>query len=386
MFMQILLQLLELISGLCAAGAALGCVYLLAAIAAVLRVPRQSRAHDIAALQPLTVLKPLRGAEPGLMQRLVAVCRQDYAGPVQIVCGVQDGADPAIATVEELAAREPAVELVIDSRRRGSNPKMSNLANMLPRARHDLLVMADSDIEIDPDYLGNLAAELQKPGVGAVTCLYRGVPAGGVWAELSALAVNGHFLPNAVLALALRLAQPCFGTTIAMQRSTLDRIGGFDAFNDVLAEDYEIGKAVRALGYEVVIPSFTIGHVCYEESFGRLMTHDLRVARTIKSIDPIGYWGAALTHPFPLAILGVFSGGVGAAMLAVLALACRGVLCLCVERRFGVPRQPYWLLPVRDVLSFAVYAWGLAGSVVNWRGSTFRVSLNGRLTPDRESA
>jgi ceramide glucosyltransferase len=165
----------------------------------------------------------------------------------------------------------------------------------------------------------------------------------------------------------------------------LRRIGGFEAFADSLADDYEIGAAVRATGAEVAIPPFSIEHACFERSFGALIAHDLRAARTIKSIDPIGYCGALLTHPLPLALIAAAAGKGEALWLAALALGCRGALCLCVEHTLGLPHQPYRHIPLRDLLSFAVYVWGLCGTAVSWRGAGYHV-WHGRLTPDRERA
>jgi ceramide glucosyltransferase len=381
--MAVAAGLFQLVSGLCATGAALGCFYLLAASVAVLRFCR-SGAPASAQPEPVTVLKPLHGAEPGLRRRLDAICRQDYGAKVQVLCGVRDRADAAVGIVESLAAHEPRLDLVVDARQRSSNPKISNLANMLPRARHDVLVMVDSDVEVAADYLRNVTAELDRPGVGVVSCLSYGASDGGIWSDLAALGINGHFLPSVLVALALRLAEPCFGPAIALRRSMLFRIGGIEAFGGVLAEDYEIGRAVRAAGYAVAIPAFATGHACYEPSLGALLAHELRAARTVKSIDRIGYCGTILTHPLPLALLAALSGA--GFLLAGIALACRLVLCLCVEHRFDLPRQPYWLIPLRDLLSFVTYLRGLFGNAVNWRGATYRITCDGRLPVDRERA
>jgi ceramide glucosyltransferase len=278
----------------------LGCLWLLLAAIAVLRFSRSMKLRSNSP-EPVTILKPLRGAEPGLRQRLWSFVNQEYAAPMQIICGLRDAGDLAIGSAETLARPGCEVALVADPRQRGSNPKVSNLANMLHRAQHDVLVLADSDIEVGRDFLNQIVAELQRPGVGAVSCLYHGLADDGFWPRQSALAINAHFLPNVVLAIQLGLSEPCFGAAIAMRRGMLCRIGGFEAFADSLADDYEIGAAVRAAGAEVVIPRFSIGHACFEGSLRALLAHDLRAARTIKSIDPIGYCGALLTHPFPLA-------------------------------------------------------------------------------------
>jgi ceramide glucosyltransferase len=374
----------ELLAKFCMAIAGFGCVYLLVSCAAVLVFPmwRRKRQHNPV---PVTILKPLYGSEPGLSRRLNSFCTQDYGAPIQVVCGVRYASDPA-AEIARSVARSAApsqLQIVVDSREHGANPKVSNLMNMLRLARHDVLVMADSDIEVRADYLASLMSELDRSGVGAVTCLYHGVPMPGRWSGHAALAVNAHFLPNAVTALILGLAQPCFGSTIAMRRGMLARIGGLWAFADHLADDYAIGEAVRAAGYEVAIPRFSIAHACFHDGLRSLVAHEIRIARTVKSIAPIGYRGAIITHPFALALFGAFFDRSDALVLAAVALACRAALCLCVEQAFGLARQPYWLIPSRDLLSFAVYIWGLFGDDVVWRGMRYRIGADGGLLSDR---
>ena len=375
------------LASLFVAAAALGCLYLLVGCIALSTFASRRRATTCTPV-PVTILKPLHGAEPCLSRRLSSFCRQDYGAPVQVICGVQDPADPAAAIVRLLAAspEAPRFDLVVDTHAHGSNPKISNLINMLAAAEHDVLVMADSDIEVGPGYLARIVAELQRPGVGAVTCLYHGVPLSGRWSSHAALGINSHFLPNVATAVTLRVALPCFGSTIAISRSQLARIGGLAAFADQLADDYEIGQAVRNAGHEVAIPAFTIGHACFHERLRGLFARELRAARTVRSIAPLGYAGAFLTHPFPLGLLGAALGGEYALFVAVAALACRTVLCACVERAFGLPRQPYWLIPSRDLLSFGVYIWSFFGMRVQWRGSRYRVAADGSLLSDRREA
>jgi ceramide glucosyltransferase len=380
-------DMIGLLANLLVAVAALGCLYLLVGCVALLAFAARRRATGCAPV-PVTILKPLHGAEPCLSRRLASFCRQNYAASVQVICGVQDPADPAVAIARLLATSPdaPRFDLVVDARAHGSNPKISNLINMLATAQHDVLVMADSDIEVGSDYLARIVAELQRPGVGAVTCLYHGVPLSGRWSSHAALGINTHFLPNAVTALALRLARPCFGSTIAISRSLLSRVGGLAAFADQLADDYEIGQAVRKAGHEVAIPPFTLGHVCFHERLRGLFARELRAARTVRSIAPVGYAGAFLTHPFPLALAGALLGGEYALVVAAAALACRAALCICAERAFQLPRQPYWLIPSRDLLSFGVYVWSFFGMRVQWRGSRYRVAADGSLLSDRREA
>ena len=371
---------LDFIADVLAAGAALGCLYLLITAVAVWRFPKRQPFTAIDA--PVTILKPLHGAEPNLSLRVASFCMQNYGGPIQVICGVRDRADPAANEISQIGGPEAKrIELIVNPRDHGSNRKISNLANMLPSARHEILVIADSDIEVTPDYLGKVVAQLQRPNVGAVTCLYHGAPGAGAWAQQAALAINSHFLPSIIVALSFGLSQPCFGSTIAMRKRTLVQIGGFKSFANRLADDYAIGAAVRSAGHEVAVTNFSVGHLCSAENFTALLSQELRVARTIKSIEPLGYAGTLITHPFPLALLSGALGGESASALAVLALVCRCVLCSAVEHSFQLSKQPYWLLPFRDALSFVVFALSFCGSAVTWRGAAYRVTSAGDLVP-----
>ena len=371
------------IGNFCVAAATIGCIYTLIAAALALRFGRRHGAT--AQPQPsVTILKPLCGREPDLFARLMAFGRQQYDGPVQIVFGSQDRADPAISVVHGLQATHPdlAVELAVDPRAYGTNRKVSNLVNMAPLVRNDVVVLSDSDIEVEPTYLNDVVAELQRPGVGAVTCLYHGVAGSGFWSRLSAMSINTYFLPNVVLARSLGLAQPCFGATIALRRETLDEIGGFDAFANCLADDFAMGEAVRASGYDVAIPSFSVGHVCFERSARELLRHQMRQSCTIRSIDPVGYAGAIITHPFALALIGALLGSSLGLLVAALAVVCRTILTIAVERAFGLPRQQYWLVPLRDLMAFTTFVSGFFGTTVSWRGSRYRVLSDGSVVQE----
>lgn len=364
----------------CIAGAFLGCLYTGAAAVLTLRFGR-SPAGGSAAPRPVTVLVPLCGDEPGLEARLRALCAQNYSAPVQVLCTSRDADDPAIAVVKKVAADLPQadIEWQADPRLHGRNLKMSNLMNVVGRARHDVFIMIDSDIMVGPDHLARVVGELQHPNVGAVTCLYTGIAGGGLWAKLSAKSTNLHFLPSVIVGLRARLAQPCFGSTIALTRATLEQIGGLKPFVDHLWDDYAIGQAVRAAGLEVRVSALTVGHVCVESTGRQFFSYQLRNARTIGSIDPVGYFGSIITHPFALALLALLLGAGGPAVaLSGLALASRMTLCACVTRRFGVGVS-YWLLPLHDLAAFAVYCVSFFGVTVIWRGHRYRVQSDGTL-------
>ncbi|MGO9700306.1 MAG: bacteriohopanetetrol glucosamine biosynthesis glycosyltransferase HpnI [Xanthobacteraceae bacterium] len=374
------------LSDACVVIAIVGCLFTLAAMVCVVTFPHLET-DDFAAEQPVTILKPLHDLEPELPARLMTFCEQNYSAPVQILCGTRHNDSPSVTAVRAMVQGFPdtEIELVVEPRTHGVNRKVSNLINMMPRARHGTLVMSDSDIVVGPNYLRTLTAPLASPQVGAVSCLYHGIGGDGLWTRLSALAINSQFLPYAIAAVSIGLAKPCCGATIALRRSMLDRIGGFGVLADVLADDHAIGLAVRAAGYDVVTAPFLVGHRCFEESLRQLVRHQIRVGRTIKSIYPLAYAGTIVTHPWPLALLGMLSGSQAAVMVAVAALLARVLLCRSVERRFGLPRQNYWLIPAHDLIAFAVYVTSFFGATVHWRGADYRVTADGTLIEGQET-
>ena len=347
-----------------------GCGYLIGATFLADRFACKASSPRRASMPGVTILKPLHRAEPGLLENLASFCAQNYPGPVQIVLGVQDPRDDALAVVERFRAEHAAgqFDLVIDATMHGLNRKVSNLINMWRRVDHDIVVVADSDMRVDPDYLTRVVAALEERGVGAVTCLYHGLAANGVWARLGELGINAHFLPSVVFGLGLGLAHPCFGSTIAFKRKALAEIGGFIGIANCLADDYAIGARLRARGYKISVLPVTVGHVCGETSARELWHHEVRWARTVRTIDPVGYIGLILTHAFPLALIAALAGicaeSLGPAIavgLSVTSFGCRAALLRQVERAFGLPRQSYWLLPLRDLLSFAVFVSSVVG-------------------------
>jgi ceramide glucosyltransferase len=366
----------------CYVAAALGCVYALVAAYAARRFVAAASSTQTTGSPAVTILKPLHGAEPNLYANLARFGAQDYPAPVQIVFGVSDPADPAIEVVRKIVAAFPDrdLTLAISSRRHGSNRKISNLVNMASEARHDVLVISDSDIVVDPVYLKNIAASLQQPGVGLVTCLYRGVAAEGAWARLAAAAIDYHFLPSVLVGLMFGLAAPCFGSTIAIRKETLATIGGFQSVADQLADDYALGAAVRRAGLSVAIPAHIVGHECTQSSAQGLFRHELRWARTIRSVDPLGFAGTAITHALPLALLGLLLGGMTPlAALVPVALTCRAALQMELDRAFRLRKGFYWLGPLRDVVSFAVFVASFFGRGVEWRGHRYGVQADNTL-------
>ena len=342
-----------------------------------------------AAVEPdVTLLKPLHGDEPGIADRLEGFLRQDYGGAVEMRLGVQRPYDPVLPVARALASRD-VVRLVQDGAVHGGNGKVSNLINLhraAPLAA--LVVQSDSDIAVRPDYLRRLAAALEGEGVGLATCLYLGAPGRpGLPARLGAMFVSCSQFPLFAVGVALG-ATPAMGSTLALRRETLEAIGGFAAVKDVLADDYEVGAKVRALGLKTVAPPMLVTHVSTESTWGELWRHEVRWARTVADIDLRGHLGSVVTHPVALALLGAALLRLALPGLVILALALAARLWLksrveAVARAHGAPAStgPWWLLPLRDMMSFAVFLAALFARRVEWRGARFHVARDGGLTP-----
>jgi ceramide glucosyltransferase len=379
------LNALTFVGWLLLAGSAGGCLYLVFAAIATQRFTHWPRPAPSVPAPPVSVLKPLCGEDCGLYDNLASFCRQDYP-EAQIVFGIQDPQDPAVGVVRRLTADFPAADLalVIERTRRSGNLKVANLENMLPRARHDVLLIADSDMRVGPSYLATIAAPLADPSIGLVTCLYRGMPTGGVWSMLGAMHVNHGFLPQALVAQVLGAGAGCFGATVALRRETLAAIGGLGAIADALADDHALGAAVRGLGRKIVLSPYLVDNIIAEPGIAALYRHELRWARTIRAITPAGFLGSVITQPVALALAATMLGvlPLAAPSLFVLSLLCRAAVVRVIDRALRLPPTPLWLLPARDLLSFAVFAASFFIRRVAWRDRTFVIGRNGRLIVD----
>jgi ceramide glucosyltransferase len=369
--------------------AVLGSLYALSAAIAVRKFARRP-VVPARRFPSISILKPMRGAEPGLYEALASFCMQDYPAPVQILFGASRADDPCVPVVRKLIGDFPAsdLELIIDGKTHGANGKVSSLANLTRRIRHELVIVSDGDIQVQPDYLRGVVSAFVDEDVGLVTCLYRGVPQAGVWAQLSAMAIDYDFLPGVLVGAALRLAHPGFGSTIALQRETLDRIGGFSRFADQLANDHAIGAAVRATGLNIAIAAPVVSHLCTERTARDLIRHELRRARTARAIHPIGFAGSVVMHPLPFALLfAAFTGFPLPGWIAIAAaLACRLLVLRTVDRSMPGVAHARWLLPLRDLLSFAVFVSSFFVAVVSWRGQRYRVLPDGTLSRVNDTA
>ena len=337
----------------------------------------------------VTILKPLYGAEPKLAANLATFLDQQHDGPIQLVCGVQRSDDPAIAVVEALKASRPEadIQLVIDSTRHGASGKISNLTNMMNHTMHDVAILSDSDIAVAPDYLARVLAALDAPGVGAVTCLYAGRGDAGFWSRVAAAGINWQFLPGAVFGVSLGLAKPCMGSTIAMRRTTLDAIGGFVRFADVLADDHAIGAAVEALDLKIAIPPMLVVHGSGEADLAEFWRHELRWNATLRGVVPAATYAVSIIgFPLPIALLAIPLVPVPALVVACLAWCARLIVVGTVDRIAGRHPAPLFLLPLRDCLSFGLFMASWFARSVDWRGVRLRVGADGRVAAGAETS
>jgi ceramide glucosyltransferase len=328
---------------------------------------------------PVTILKPLCGAEPETYACLRSFCHQHYP-QFQIVFGVADAADPAVAVVTRLQSEFPvlALTLCIDRQQHGSNRKVSNLINMLPLATHGILVLADSDICVAPDYLANVVGPLREAGVGIVTCTYRGRPRGGFWSLLGSLFINEWFVPSVRVAVMGGSRAFAFGATIAIRREVLAGIGGFQAIADHLADDYRLGELTRRVGLRTVLSHVVVDTVVCETTFKQLVRHELRWLRTIRAVNPFGYGFLFLTFGVPVAALGSLLAEGSSVTLGMLGVTTLARCLLHVRiRRPGVPVTYLLLLPLREMLSLGLWGWSFITRRVQWRDACLDIARDG---------
>jgi ceramide glucosyltransferase len=335
--------------------------------------------------EPVTVLKPLKGLDIGLYENLASLCRQNYQH-FQLLFGVADPHDPATAVVRRLQREFPDIdmELVIDSRIYGANYKVSNLHNLYLHAKHDLIVIADSDIRVGPTYLSKLAAGLKNRRHGIVTCLYRAVNGGGLPTLIESLFINTDFAALVLLARKVERASYAFGATIAMRREVLDEIGGFLPIANHLADDYQLGYRVVQHGYESALCNEIIETHIAVRNWRQLIDHQLRWARTYRIERPGGYFGTILTHGTFWALLNVlyhqFSPVSCLASLAVLVVRYASAASFAwrwLRTDLSVPQL--LLVAPKDLFVSFIWFLAFAGNTVMWSGRRFRVLRSGEM-------
>jgi ceramide glucosyltransferase len=356
------------------------------------RRARRAGGRRSAQLPPVTVLKPLKGPGIDLYANLASFCRQDYPAAHQIVFGVEDARDPAVAVVHQLRRDFPERDMVLSiGHTPGANRKVANLRHMMRHARHAVLVMSDSDIRVRPDYLRTMVAPLADPAVGLTTCLYRGVGRFGLPSLLESLFINTDFVPMALTAQTVQRFEYAFGASIALRREALDRIGGFAPLVDYLADDYLLGNHVAKAGYRLVLLPYIVDTVLDSVTLRDVWRHLLRWARTYRVCQPLNWFLTIITHTTLWGVLAaVVTGGAAGWSALAAALAARIGSLAAIMRLVGEPdtARHLWLVPAKDLVASLMWAAAFSGQRVNWSGQVLRIQRDGRMilvTPTPES-
>ncbi len=337
---------------------------------------------EIEFLPPITILKPVCGLDGDDYLNFASFCMQNYP-KFQLIFAVRDPNDPAIAVILQVMSDFPQLDLEIVQSNRliGTNLKISNLANALPQAKYEILVLADSDVRVDSKYLRTLVKPLAKPEVGAVTCLYRPVVTGWV-ATLEAIGISTDYLASVLVANKLEGIKFALGTTIAIRQDVLAEIGGFAAIAEYLADDYQIGYLTAKAGYEVVLSNYIIDHLITTHNFRDLLNRQLRWAYCTKVSRPWSYLALFFTQGTVTSLIfGLIYGGWAWAGVAV-----TWILRFILAWLVGVwglkdPKlaKSFWLVPIRDGLSFGIWVLSWFSNSMDWRGQKFSLSAAGKL-------
>lgn len=346
---------------------------------------RALRRRQPAPMPPVTVIKPLKGAEPSLYENLASFCRQDYPCYQLLFC-LQNSDDPALAELSRLRKDFPDadIEVVVSKSRIGYNPKVNNMANAYPFAKYDLLLMSDSDIHARPDFLRRMAAPFADPSVGLVTSFYQATGTHGLWGHLEALSINANFLPNALCAAAFGM-RFAMGAGMMVRRAAFEASGAFQNLADHLADDFWLGESVRAAGWNLELSDAVVDTVPDIASGAEHFCHLARWARTIRICNPLGYAASLIQHGFSLLTLKVLFLGPDARGLALMAAIWAGKAgaSALLARGLGLrqPLRALWLLPLAEWFGFASWVAGYGSSRVVWRGQLYDVQTHGRLVP-----
>lgn len=352
---------------------------------------RRQRALGLNFTPPATIFKPVRGADAEAYENFASFCLQDYP-QFQIVFGVREADDPAVPIIQKLIAdfSDCDIELVISDKEIGFNAKVSNLQNCFAKAKHDVLLIVDSDIRVEPDYLRRVVAPLQQENVGMVTCLYRGASARTPAALLENIGISSTFGPEVCSSRLLEGIAFALGSTIVMRRDILERIGGFPAIADYLADDFVLGNSTAKFGYEVVLSDCVVEHVSAPDSMATMLKHQLRWGRSTRISRPWGYRGLILTYGTATALLALLAWNFSGFAWWLLATAMFArFLPVFVVGVYGLKDKTlakfFWLVPIRDLITFGVWLASFVGDEIHWRGVNFRVLPDGKLAPAKSS-
>ncbi len=367
-----------------------GMGYFLAALVAARVFLAVRRAPPVAFAPGVTILKSLKGLDPGMMDAFRGHCRQSYAGEYELLFGVSSLDDPAASAVEQLRQEFPerSIRLVECPARLGANGKVSTLVQLAAHARYDFLLINDSDITVSPRYLERVmsqfapaSARTGKPEkeVGLVTALYRGRAHGTLPSRLESLGIATDFQAGVLLSRMIEGGLHYgLGSTLAVSRAALAKIGGLETLVDHLADDYELGARVGKAGYRVALSAEVVETAIPAYAWRGFIDHQLRWARTVRDARPWGYAGLIFTHGLAWAVLNVVASGLSPLSLWLLGLSffLRLTLAMTVGAQVLADHQTLpslWLLPLRDLVAMGVWIAGFAGNTIVWRGQRFEL-------------
>ena len=336
------------------------------------------RKSGLTSSEPISILKPLSGLDLGLESNLRTFFEQDYSG-YEILFAVREPSDPAAAVVEKLQREYPqiATQLLITGESPYPNAKVYSLNFMLGAAKHDLIVMSDSDTRVTPDMLTTVAAEFQDFHLGVATCPYRAMPGSGFWSRLETVGMNTDFMAGVLVARMLEGMRFAVGPTIVARRRVLEEMGGVERLKDYLAEDFVMGKLAAEAGYGVALSSYVIEHHIGSSDLRHNIAHRLRWVRSTRRSRPFGYLGQLFTMPLPLALLVCAVKPAWWPMLVV-AVMMRLIAAYVVSRRVLRAKIDWLLLPIEDLATFCVWIAGFFGNTIVWRGRRYRLHADGR--------
>jgi ceramide glucosyltransferase len=362
-----------------------GVAYYIVCMVAASKFFFESAAGPQGRLPPVSLMIPLCGADCEAYENYASFCRQDYP-EYQIVFGVRDGADPSVPIVRKLISDFPEtdIELVICPEMIGMNLKVSNLNNMFARVKHEHFVIVDSDIKVTTDYLRSIMPYLHAERVGLVTCLYQAANAPSLASKLEAVGISAEFASGVLVARWLEGMRFALGATMATTKDKLRSVGGFQAIADHLGDDFMLGNLIARAGYEVRLAHHIVQTVLAPVGFMPMLRHQVRWMRGTRVCRPLGYLGLVITYGTAWATIGVVVGH--GSLLSLGLFITTLVVRLIMGWLIGVHwlgdkilRTQFWLLPIRDILSFLVWCFGSVGKRVEWRGTVFRLVDDGKM-------
>jgi ceramide glucosyltransferase len=352
-------------------------------LVAIIAARRFFRAREAACsanfTPPLSILKPIYGLDRETYQNYASFCLQDYPDYEILFC-VSDDRDPAIAVIAELARNFPdrKIKLIVGSEPLGVSDKVNKLCRMVREATHEIVVVSDSDVRVESQYLCAIAAPFRDPKIGAVTCLYRGLTDGSLAANLEAIGNSTDFTAGVLMAWMLGDVNFTLGATMATTKTRLAEIGGFESLVDHFSDDYELGNRIAARGHRVELSTFPVSIVYPHQTLGDAFRHQLRWNLSIRYSRPAGHLGLIFTQGLPLALLAaVLAPSAAWAVSLVLGyLVLRGASAWIVGvagMRDALLRREMELLPLRDAFAFVVWVASFFPQRIHWRGQEFYV-------------